>query len=83
MRARFCMVRAGARILLNFVVAVEIGPLNLCFNAVLITYYFLDIPFTNEAMKNSRKICVNKIGKGIWLEDLPTHFQDKVSHHKV
>ena len=40
---------------------------------------FTEIPYQTEDMKHSRKTCVNRIGRGIWLEGVKTHDQDKVS----
>ena len=38
----------------------------------------IDLPYSDDAMKGSRKTCANKIGKGVWLENKRTNQQDQV-----
>ena len=40
----------------------------------------LDLPYTTEDMKCSRITCVNKVGRGLWLDNTETQLQDKVSN---
>ena len=56
----------------------KVGRLPYPFKRKLNYFFFIDLPYTPQAMKDSRMHCVNRIGKPVYLDDLKTEHQNKV-----